>query len=275
MKSKNLITLLMALGLAAIVAWLGNTWIESRLDLNQEEMVNVVVATADIPPYSTVAPNLLRLDTRPRGLVPPDHISDPSTLVGKKLREPVYQGEVMVSKRLADDAAASPLLEALPPGLRAMTLRLDDISGHAGFLLPGSRVDIISLQSGHAATILKNIKVIAVGQTLIAEGSTVKGGTVTLEVTSRQAEILTEVSSAGGVRLVLRRQNDDTGLEVDETGPVVPPAMREATGEVSATGDSASPKEEKPAEPETFPVVVIRGITSQIIPFTKSWGVNP
>lgn len=269
MKSKNLITLLMALVLAAIVAWLGNTWIESRLDLNQEEMVNVVVATTDIPPYSTVAPNQLRLDTRPRGLVPPNHISDPSTLVGKKLRETVYQGEVMVTKRLADDSAASPLLESLPHGMRAMTLRLDDMSGHAGFLLPGSRVDIISLQSGQkATTVLKNIKVIAVGQTLIAETSTVKGGTVTLEVTSRQAEILTEITSAGGIRLVLRRQNDDSGLEVAESEPVSPlPSEASAAGE--AKQGSPSPDEPKAEEPETYPVIVIRGIASQIVPFAK------
>lgn len=270
MRAKNLVTILMALALAGVVAWMGNAWIESRLDQGQEEMVNVVLAVADIPPHTTVGPDQLRLDSRPRHLVPATHISDPSVVVGKKLRDPIYEGEIIITKRLADDGMASPLLDALPRGMRAMTLRLDDISGHAGFLLPGSRVDIITLQSGQGATtVLRNIKVIAVGQTLIAQGSTVQGGTVTLEVTPRQAEILTEISSQGGIRLVLRRQNDDTGLEIAEPKPVASPDMPETLAEAGSTGGPHLTEQEQTGVPLTFPVVVIKGITSQIVPFPK------
>lgn len=260
MRFKNLFTLLMALALAGMVAFVGNAWIESRLDQTQEEEVNVVVAAADIPAYSTISPNQLRLDRRPRRLTPADPVQDPAAIVGKKLRESVYRGEILLSKRVVDDSSSSPLLEALPRGMRVMTLRLDDISGHAGFLLPGSRVDIISLQSGQkATTVLKNIKVLAVGQTLIAEGSTVKGGTVTVEVTPQQAEILTEISSAGGIRLVLRRQNDDTGLDVAE------PETATSGGPAAEDASRAPPSvvEKNLQEPETFPVIVIRGIVPQ------------
>lgn len=252
MRFKNLLTLLVALVLAAIVAWLGNTWIERRINPSAEatvEQVNVVVAAADIPFNTPIVAAQLRLETRPRNQVPATHIISLDDLIGKRLREPAYTGEIIVTKRLMDDTAGSMLANSLTPGKRAMTLRIDEISGHAGFLLPGSHVDIISLRSGQKAqTVLKNIKVIAVGQNLSVEGNNVKAATVTLEVDPRQAETLAEVSESGSVRLVLRQRNDDSNLELDQPEPVTPAAAE---------------------RPLLHPVVIIRGMESQTVTVTE------
>ena len=252
MRFKNLLTLLVALVLAGIVAWLGNTWIERRINPAPEaavERVNVVVAAADIPFNTPIVAAQLRLETRPRDQVPETHISSLDTLIGQRLREPAYTGEIIVTKRLMDDTAGSMLANSLTPGKRAMTLRIDEISGHAGFLLPGSHVDIISLRSGQKAqTVLKNIKVIAVGQNLSVEGNNVKAATVTLEVDPRQAETLAEVSESGSVRLVLRQRNDDSNLEPDQPEPVTPTAAE---------------------RPLVYPVIIIRGMESQTVTVTE------
>jgi pilus assembly protein CpaB len=195
------------------------------------------------------SPPKLRLETRPVDQVPETHITSLDDLIGKRLREPAYAGEIILTKRLLDDTAGSMLANSLTPGKRAMTLRIDEISGHAGFLLPGSHVDIISLKSGQKAqTVLKNIKVIAVGQNLSVEGNNVKAATVTLEVDPRQAETLAEVSESGSVRLVLRQRGDDTNLELDQPEPPNPTAA------------------ERPA---VYPVNIIRGMESQTITVTE------
>lgn len=252
MRFKNLLTLLVALVLAGIVAWLGNTWIERRINPAPEaavERVNVVVAAADIPFNTPIVAAQLRLETRPRDQVPATHITSLDDLIGQRLREPAYTGEIIVTKRLMDDTAGSMLANSLTPGKRAYTLRIDEISGHAGFLLPGSHVDIISLKSGQKAqTVLKNIKVIAVGQNLSVEGNNVKAATVTLEVDPRQAETLAEVSESGSVRLVLRQRNDDSNLEPDQPEPVTPAAAE---------------------RPLVHPVIIIRGMESQTVTVTE------
>ncbi len=252
MRFKNLLTLVIALVLAAIVAWLGNTWIESRIGQNtagtepNAELTDVVVAAADIPFNTPITPAQLRLESRPRAQVPETHIASLDDLIGKRLREPAYTGEIIVNKRLLDDTAGSMLANSLTPGKRAFTLRIDEISGHAGFLLPGSHVDIISLKNGQRAqTVLKNIKVIAVGQNLSVEGNNVKAATVTLEVDPRQAETLAEVSESGSVRLVLRQRNDDSNLELDQPAP--------------------APVAEGPL---AYPVIVIRGIQAETVTVT-------
>lgn len=254
MKFKNLLTLLMALMLAAIVAWIGNTWIERRINTTPVEpmaLVGVVVAAADIPSNTPITPGQVRIESRPRDQTPEAHFASLDQLVGKRLREPVYAGEIIVNKRLLDDTAGNMLSNTLTAGKRAFTLRIDEISSHAGFLLPGSHVDIISLRSGQRAhTVLKNLKVIAVGQNLSIEGNNVKAATVTLEVDPRQAETLAEVSESGSVRLVLRKQNDDSNLETDQPNLPALPTSAES--------------------PASFAVIIIRGINPQTVTVSET-----
>ena len=111
-----------------------------------------------------------------------------------------------MSQRFANSPGASPLAAIIPEGKRAITVAVNDVVGVSGFILPGSRVDIIASEGGQPKTILQNIKVLAVGQSVSQEkNDPVQVSVVTLEVDPIQAEI---ISNAQGLRLTLRNPVD-------------------------------------------------------------------
>ena len=247
MNRSSLIAILGSIVLAAFVAWLGNTWIERRLSSTEKppEMTKVLVAAKDIPIDTKIDVSQIRLVELPSASVPPGHLTSPDQILGKRLKEAVYSGEVILKRRLLEDSAASVLSVTLAPGKRAVAVRVDDIIGVSGFLVPGSRVDVIAAGRGQGArTVLQDIKVLTVGQVLKAEGGNLRAGSVTLEVDPRQAEILMEATSGGNVRLALRHQMD--------RGFVTPPEAATTTlpeeGTVTATPEPEAAPPSAPAE---------------------------
>lgn len=247
MNRSSLIAILGSIILAALVAWLGNTWIERRLSTTEKppEMTKVLVAAKDIPIDTKIDVSQIRLVELPTASVPPGHLTSPDQILGKRLKEAVYSGEVILKRRLLEDSAASVLSVTLSPGKRAVAVRVDDIIGVSGFLVPGSHVDVIAAGRGQGArTVLQDIKVLTVGQVLKAEGGNLRAGSVTLEVDPRQAEILMEATSGGNVRLALRHQMDRGFVTPPETAATTPPEG----GTVTATP-------EPEAAPPSAPVV--------------------
>lgn len=226
MNRSSLIAILGSIVLAAFVAWLGNTWIERRLSSTEKppEMTKVLVAAKDIPIDTKIDVSQIRLVELPSASVPPGHLTSPDQILGKRLKEAVYSGEVILKRRLLEDSAASVLSVTLSPGKRAVAVRVDDIIGVSGFLVPGSHVDVIASGRGQGArTVLQDIKVLTVGQVLKAEGGNLRAGSVTLEVDPRQAEILMEATVGGNVRLALRHQLDRSFVASPETAAATPP----------------------------------------------------
>ncbi len=263
MSRGSLLTLLGSIILAGIVAWMGNIWIERRLGGTDKppEMVQVVIAAKDIPVDTKIDPTYLTTIDMLPGALPQGHLSAPEQVLGKRLKEAVYKGETIAAKRLLDDSASSMLSVTLTPGKRAVAVRVDDIIGVSGFILPGSRVDVISTAGGQAHTVLRDIKVLTVGQTLSAEGGTLRAGSVTLEVDPLQAEILTDITEKGNLRLALRHQADrEPAVETPSDEPLPSPAA-----------PLSSPVGKEPVSPETEgssdqstpsyrSIVVIKGI---------------
>jgi len=255
MNRGNLLTLLASLVLAGLVAWIGTAWIEKRYGGEQEPppMVNVIVAAKDIPIDTKIDPTFVRLIQMPPGSAPEGHLSTPEQIIGKRLKDPVYAGDILLARRLLDDNAVSMLSVTLAPGMRAVAVRVDDIIGVSGFILPGSRVDVIASGGGKGVrTVLENIKVLSVGQALSAEGGTLRAGSVTMEVDPRQAEILMEATESGSVRLALRSQREESSGEtpVIETPP--PPVPTPPPPEVSA---------EKGEHQRLTSIIVIKGVS--------------
>jgi pilus assembly protein CpaB len=202
--SKNNLILLISLLLAAFVAWIGNTWIDQRYGGQEKspELVKIVVAAKDIPIDTKIDQTHLKLVGMPPASLPAGYLTSADQILGKRLKETVYSGEVILGRRLLEDSDASMLSATLTPGKRAVAVRVDDIIGVSGFILPGSHVDVISSGGGQGAhTLLQDIKVLTVGQTLAAEGGTLKAASVTLEVDPRQAEILMQATEQGSIRL--------------------------------------------------------------------------
>jgi pilus assembly protein CpaB len=124
--------------------------------------------------------------------------------------EPILEG------RLAARGSGMGLAPIIPVGMRAVTVRVNDVVGVAGFVLPGMRVDVLvtgqppSSDGYVTKTFLQNILVLSAGQTITpdARGEAINAPTVTLLVTPEQAEVLTLAGTEGRIQLVLRNGSD-------------------------------------------------------------------
>jgi pilus assembly protein CpaB len=141
-----------------------------------------------------------------------EEVLDRPVISNMLLEEPIMEG------RLAAKGSGLGLAPTIPVGMRAVTVRVNDVAGVAGFVLPGMRVDV--LVTGHPPssegtitnTVLQNMTVLAAAQTIKADarGQAIQAPTVTLLATPDQAETLTLANSEGRIQLVLRNSSDQT-----------------------------------------------------------------
>lgn len=183
-------------------------------------------------------------------------------VLGRVVLYPLGKGEPVLEHDLADPGTGGGLASRIPKGMRALALRSDDVVGVAGFLTPGSRLDVLmtyrasNSEEPTTATVLENAEVLAAGQRLQPDpsGKPASATVVTLLLTPVQAERAVLASTQGTVHFVLRN-----GLDRDETarapismaslartdGVVVQPMMLRAstaaTGPFSDRGHSSDP----------------------------------
>jgi pilus assembly protein CpaB len=188
----------------------------------------------------------------PEDAKPEGSFSDPKDLIGQVAKQSVYAGEIILATRISEVPGVSALAAVIAEGKRAITVRVDDVVGVSGFILPGSRVDIIAQEGrDEYRTILENIKVLAVGNIIQQENNEpVSVRAVTLEVEPRQAEI---IAKAGRLRLTLRNPEDD--LLVESLEPDKPPAKDENEAQTA----EPEPDESRIHQVSLYAVDVIRG----------------
>jgi pilus assembly protein CpaB len=219
MKNKRafiVMTVAIVFGLAAVV-------FASRWLLKQPGGANghIVVAAADISIGQRLAPTMFKLADWPAGSVPKGAFTDPEKLAGRVLKSNLLMGEPVSEVKLAPAGTLGGLSALISEGKRAITVRVNDVIGVAGFALPGNYVDIIvSTQKevspgsdGRAQSIskivLERILVLAVAQEVNRDETKPKVvNAVTLEVTPEQAEKLDLARSVGSLSLALRNQVD-------------------------------------------------------------------
>ena len=140
------------------------------------------------------------------GSLPKGLVTKKETLVGRGVIAPIYQGEPVMENRLAPPGAGGGLAATIPPGMRAVAVRVNEIIGVAGFATPGMRVDVLisGIPPGAQAqfgakvkTLLQNIEVLSAGQNYQkdAEGKPVAVPVVNLLVNPEQAELLSLAST--------------------------------------------------------------------------------
>jgi len=124
--------------------------------------------------------------------VPADSSTTLESVLGKVVQREFVAGEIILKSQVKDTLGGSNLSALITTDMRAVSVRVDDVMGVAGFVLPGNKVDIIAVQDdGITETLLKNIKVLAIDQQSTA--NTEKPAvvrTLTVEVTPKQAELL-------------------------------------------------------------------------------------
>jgi pilus assembly protein CpaB len=152
------------------------------------------------------------------GTPPKGALGNKDAALARGVVSQIYQGEPILETRLATAGSGGGLAATIPPGMRACAVRVDDVVGVAGFVLPGMRVDVLvsgsapgsSNQGPKVKTLLQNIQVLSAGANIQkdAEGKPVQVPVVNLLVTPEEAELLSLASNQTKIQLVLRNPLD-------------------------------------------------------------------
>jgi pilus assembly protein CpaB len=209
---------LFAVAFGTVAAYIANRWIDQRMVSDTTETSNtrpVVVAALAIPFGQQIDEAYVRVIQWPRDGVLEGSFESTDEVINKIANQRIMPGEVVLESRIIDHASGSTLSSIIAPNKRALTVRVNDVIGVAGFLLPGNHVDVIASHkhnrknNTHTHTILSNLKVLAVDQSASADKEKpVVVRAVTLEVTPKQAERLVQATEEGSVQLALRNPND-------------------------------------------------------------------
>jgi len=222
MNRRFIIMLSIALLLALLAAWVANRWIQSRaVPVNA---VSVVVAAVEIPFGVKLEEAQVKVIPWPGNATPQGAYSAKDQVVGRVTMNKFYSDEIITDKRISEYLGGSTLSALITKGYRAISVRVDDVVGVAGFILPGNKVDILGTKKdrGITQTLLQNIKVLAVDQEASQEKekpAIVRA--VTLELTPEQAEIIVQAGREGTIQLSLRNPLDNqiegTNVEATDT----------------------------------------------------------
>jgi pilus assembly protein CpaB len=233
-KRRGFLLILISLTLALGAALVARSWIQARLSAGAtppDAGMTVVVAAMEIPYGIKVEARHLKTITLPSDAQVGDHYAKPEDVVGLIATQKVIAGEILLKERFADRAAGSTLAAVLKQNMRAVTVRVDDVVGVAGFLLPGNHVDVVAArmvnQRAETETVLRNLNVLAVDQTAAQDkDQPVVVHAVTLEVTPKQAEVLVKAREEGRIQLTLRNPLEDSSNELvaEELPPLPAPA---------------------------------------------------
>jgi pilus assembly protein CpaB len=217
-KAVAMLVLSVIIGLVATVIASGWVAQQGRAASNK-----VVVAAVDIDLGSRLNPQQLKTIDWPSGSLPSGAISDPQALQDRVVKTSVLRGEAILEAKLAPVGSSGGLSAVIPEGKRAITVRVNDVIGVAGFALPGNYVDIVvNTQIDNegkgdkqiSKIVLEHILVLAVAQEANRDETKPKVvNAVTLEVTPEQAEKLDLARSVGTLSLVLRNQIDKQGSD--------------------------------------------------------------
>lgn len=180
--------------------------------------VQIVLATRDIEVGTVLKEEDVKLSDWP-GAVPTGSASKTQEIVGRGVVAPVFAREPIIESRLAPKGAGGGLAAMIPPGMRAVPVRVNEVVGVAGFVVPGMRVDVLisgSRPNGDATlgtitrTLLQNLEVLSAGTDFKKdpEGKPVQVQVINLLVTPEQAELLSLASAQTQIQLVLRNPLD-------------------------------------------------------------------
>ncbi|HEY1225961.1 MAG TPA: Flp pilus assembly protein CpaB, partial [Ramlibacter sp.] len=211
-KAFAMLALAVLIGLAAAVY--AARWAAQRGNISASR---VVVAAVDIELGSRINPQMLTTVEWPAGSVPTGAFNDAKALQDRVTRVGIPRGDAVLDRKLAPPGTTGGLSAVIAEGKRAMTVRVNDVVGVAGFALPGNYVDVmVNMQQeragGHdpiSRTVLEHVLVLAVAQEASRDDLKPKVvSAVTLELSPEDAEKLDLARSVGTLSLVLRNQLD-------------------------------------------------------------------
>jgi pilus assembly protein CpaB len=271
--SKAIIVLFLALasGLAAML--LGARWMTGNTNVGSDK---VIVATQDVTLGTVLQENMLKEVPWPGDSKPKGAFAKTSELVSRVVVTNVLSGEPILDSRLAPVGSKGGLSAVIPEGQRAITVKVNEVVGVAGFALPGSFVDImIHTKDGDdeaiSKIVLERILVLAIAQESNRDDTKPKVvNAVTLQVTPQEAEKIDLARGVGSLSLVLRNQTDQRattsggGIRTEDLlalrkrlpAPVATPAPVAVAPQPKAK-PASRPAPVKTVEPVSAPKIVV------------------
>lgn len=266
-----------ALGLAGIVSLLIYRFLRGAINTGPTtSMAAVVVAATDLPVGTRLQENHLRLVKMPDTDLPPGTFRSLPEVVGRGVVVPMTKNELVLAGKLASENGGAGLPSLIPSGMRAVSVKVNDVISVAGFVTAGTRVDIVltgnpTKDSDPAqittTTVLENLQVLAAGQKLQRneQGEPQQVTVITLLVSPEDAQKLVLASSEGRIQLALRNPLDTNHQPIPQIRNAALYRIQPGSGAdpVVARVRDNSPRRVAKAVPQAvyipFVVEVIRG----------------
>src|SRR5437667_3785073 len=261
---------ILALALGAFASALAYRMLQVRTGTGQGGSEDVVVASTNISVGARILDKDVRVVHLPAEAIPAGSFREKNArLLGRGVIQPIAAGDFVLSSKLAAENAGAGLPAMIPPGMRAVSVRVNDFSSVSGFVQPGSRVDVLmtgaATGSGETQTItvLRNVAVLANGQKLdrsLLSSESQNSPVITLAVSPDDAARLALAMNQGHLQLALRNPLDTGQTEVAAVGmhalyqngrPLVAPVHAKPK-------PAPTPVAQAPV-PTAYPVEVIKG----------------
>ena len=219
MRKRGLLLVMLSIVMGAGAAYIANQWVMNRSGQMADAgdgAVNVIAAAMNIPYGTKIESRHMKIIEMPEDVVPQGAVRSMEEIEGHVANAEIMSGEMLLAARFNAHDVGSTLAALIGENMRAITVRVDDVVGVAGFLLPGNYVDVLATKverqtkKATTETILQKIKVLAVDQTARTnESDPVVVRAVTLEMSLEDSEILTKRKAEGTIQLTLRNPNDE------------------------------------------------------------------
>lgn len=235
-QQRSLIVLGLAILLGLVAAYLANVYlggVEKKQETVQQGNIKVAVARVPMEFGTEITPDKIRLIDLPEGSVPQGTFASINTLLPMNKRRvalrPIAINEPILATNISGEGGRAAISAVLRPDMRAASVRVNDVAGVSGFVLPGDVVDILitrsvaSAQDGAAQQItdvlLQNVRVIAIDQNADQKAEQpVISKTATLEVSQVDAQKLALGQQVGSLSLALRNIADQVNPVVETVG---------------------------------------------------------
>jgi len=271
-RSRLLMIGVVALAVGFFAAWYVYKNLPGNAGANNEPGIDVIVAADDLQVGARVEEHDIKIIKIPASDLPAGAPRRRSDVLGHGVIIPISKGEFVLPNKLAGENAGSGLPSLIPPGMRAVSVRVNEVVSVAGFVTPGTRVDVLLTGTpgggeAETTTVLQNVAVLASGHTLerTATGEAQNTAVITLLVSPDDAEKLALASSEGKIQLSLRNPLDTKADEVASTnaralykGGAPPPPATTAVVHKSVVKKPATPVV-VPQQPTSFSIEVYQG----------------
>ena len=266
-RSRLFILGLIALALGGFLAISVYRSLRSGTNASNQAGTDVVVAARDIQIGTRIGSGDVKIVRFSAAELPGSVFSSTSKVVGRGAILPIAKGEFLLPSKLAAENSGSGLPSLIPPGMRAVSVRVNDVVAVAGFVIPGTRVDVLltgTPMSGKepvTTTVLENALVLAAGQRLehSAAGDPQTVPVITLQVTPDDAQKLTLAANEGRIQLALRNLLDSGQGNLNAIRNTSLYRGAAPAPEVAVRSHVSKAKAGPPPPPAVYSVEVIRG----------------